>query len=118
MCTWNWDAPKNYKDVINNRFVPFTGHVSNLIKQAKETPGWNVSAADLNTLDQLDTALYQDIIKWKGKGDKLCAWDAMGKEQNPWAHAGCLRDEKTKPSRNVNQGDSTKKLRPQVRIKL
>lgn len=117
MNTWNGqDIPANYRQVIEDRFIPLTKHISDLIEQARADPDWNADAKDIYHLDGFKNQLYFDCKKWIAKGDRICLWDTIGNEPHYWAHAGYLRDEGSVQTRDVNQADGTKSLRPQVRI--
>ncbi|KAG6364396.1 hypothetical protein INS49_005997 [Diaporthe citri] len=123
--------PPNFKQVLTDRFVPLTAHISNLIGQAKANRDWEADAAARQTITTLQDDLYNDCsgTGWIMKNDPMCLWDMMGSYQPPWPEAAYLRDVPTVPKvptvptvstmhqRTAGQGVAVMRLRPQPRIK-
>lgn len=129
IATLQQKRPANYKQVLTNRFVPLTAHISNLIGQARADPNWEADDAARQTITTLQDNLYNDCTGWIRKGDLMCLWDTMASYQPHWPEAAYLRDAPTVPKvptvptvstihqRTAGQGEAVMRLRPQPRIK-
>lgn len=110
--------PPQLGQFLKDQFAPLCGHVSAIIRQAGQNPDWdtwNVDPVDLQTLTDLQDHLKKQCQSWTQNGQPL--WNTIGLEQSPWAHAGYLRDARTRQQRVKTNGGAIMDLRPRARVK-